>query len=181
MNISDAQKDMRYGYLGGGVGMFVSGMVWLVAGVIALTGETNRAIWALLIGGVLISPISGVITKVFGRPDKSTPGNPLVTLAMESTVWMIFCLLLAYALAQVNPLWFFPAMLLIIGGRYLTFSTVYGMRIYWLCGMLLAAAGAALVTLNAPFGIQSFAGVLTEIVLAPFVFLQGRKEEKPSV
>jgi hypothetical protein len=181
MNIFDAQKDMRYGYLGGGVGMFVSGAVWLFAGIIALTGESNRAVWALLIGGVLISPISGVITKALGRPDKGMPGNPLVTLAMESTVWMIFCLPLAYTLAQVNPMWFFPAMLLIIGGRYLTFSTVFGMRIYWLCGLFLAAAGVALVMLNAPFGIQPFAGALIEIVLAPFVFLQGRKEEKPSV
>ncbi|MCQ3937227.1 MAG: hypothetical protein DPW18_09290 [Chloroflexi bacterium] len=181
MNISDAQKDMRYDYLGGGVGMFVSGMVWLVAGIIAITGETDRAIWALLIGGVLISPISDLITKALGRPSKSVPGNPLVTLAMESTVWLIFCLPLAYALAQANPMWFFPAMLLIIGGRYFTFSTVFGMRIYWLCGLLLAAAGAALVMLNVPFGVQPFAGTVIEIVLAPFVFLRGRKEERPSV
>lgn len=181
MNISDAQKDMRYGYFGGGVGMFVSGMVWFVAGVIALTGETDRAIWALLIGGVLISPGSDLVTKALGRPNKSVPGNPLVALAMESTVWMIFCLPLAYALAQANPMWFFPAMLLIIGGRYLTFSTVYGMRTYWLCGLLLAAAGAALVMLHVPFGVQPFAGAVIEIVLAPFVFLRGRKEEKPSI
>jgi hypothetical protein len=181
MNISDAQKDMRYGYLGGGVGMFVSGVVWLVAGIIAITGEADRAIWALLIGGVLISPVSGVITNALGRPNKGATGNPLITLAMESTIWMIFCLPLAYALAQVNPLWFFPAMLLIIGGRYLTFSTVYGMRIYWLCGMLLAAAGGALVMLDIQFGVQPFAGALIEIILAPFVFLRGRKEEKPSV
>lgn len=181
MNILDAQKDMRYGFFGGGVGMFVSGVVWLIAGMVARNGEMNQAIWALLIGGVLISPVSGVITKALGRPDKSIPGNPLVKLAMESTVWMIFCLLLAYTLAQANPMWFFPAMLLIIGGRYLTFSTVFGMRIYWLCGLFLAAAGVALVMLNAPFGVQPFAGALIEIVLAPFVFLQGRKEEKPSV
>jgi hypothetical protein len=99
---------------------------------------------------------------------------------MESTVWMIFCLPLAYVLAQANPMWFFPAMLLIIGGRYLTFSTVYGMRTYWLCGFLLAAAGTAFAMLNVPFGVQPIAGAVIEIVLAPFVFLQGRKEEKPS-
>jgi hypothetical protein len=70
MNILDAQKDMRYGFLGGGVGMFVSGTIWLFSGIIALNGNTNQAIWALLIGGALIAPISGVITKVLGRPDK---------------------------------------------------------------------------------------------------------------
>lgn len=180
MNILEAQKDMRYGYLGGGVGMFVSGIVWLISGVIALNGETNQAIWTLLIGGALIAPVSGMITKVLGRPDKGSPGNPLVTLAMEGTLWLIFCLPLTFAISQMNPLWFFPAMLLVIGGRYLTFSTIYGMRIYWACGALLAAASVALVNLDVPFNIQPFIGALIEIALAPFVFIKGRKEEKLS-
>ena len=180
MNVLDAQKDMRYGFFGGGVGMFVSGIVWLLSGIIALSAEANQAIWTLLIGGALIAPISGIITKVLGRPDKGTPGNPFVTLAMESTVWLIFCLPLAYTISQMNPLWFFPAMLLAIGGRYLTFSTIYGMRIYWVCGLLLAAASVALVSLNVPFSIQPFVGALIEIALAQFVFTQGRREGKLS-
>lgn len=81
----------------------------------------------------------------------------------------------------MNPQWFFPAMLLVIGGRYLTFSTMYGMRIYWVCGLLLAATSVALVKLNVPFSIQPFTGALIEIIFAPFVFMQGRKEKKLSV
>ncbi|MBK8823239.1 MAG: hypothetical protein IPN58_11695 [Anaerolineales bacterium] len=65
MNIVDAQKDMRYGFFGGGIGMFVSGTIWLFSGIIALNGNADQAIWALLIGGALIAPISG-ISKVFG-------------------------------------------------------------------------------------------------------------------
>jgi hypothetical protein len=180
LNILDAQKDMRYGFFGGGVGMFVSGIVWLISGIVALSGETNQAIWGLLIGGALIAPISGIITKVLGRPDKGTPGNPLVTLAMEGTIWLIFCLPLTFTISQMNPLWFFPAMLFVIGGRYLTFSTIYGMRVYWVCGLLLAVASVALVKLNVPFNVQPFIGALIEIALAPFVFTQGRKEGKLS-
>jgi hypothetical protein len=180
LNILDAQKDMRYGFFGGGVGMFVSGIAWLLSGIVALNGETNQAIWALLIGGALISPISGIFTKVLGRPDNATPGNPLMSLAMEGTAWLIFCLPLTYAISQMNSLWFFPAMLLVIGGRYLTFSTLYGMRIYWVCGLLLVAASITLVMLNLPFGMQPFVGALIEIVLAPFVFTIGRKEGKLS-
>ena len=178
MNILDAQKDMRYGYLAGGVGMFVSGVVWLISGIIALNGETNQAVWTLLIGGALISPISGILTKILGRPDKATPGNPLVALAMEGTIWLIFGSLIAYGISQINSQWFYPAMLLTIGGRYLTFSTIYGVRAYWLCGALLAMAGFALVVFNVPFTIQAFAGALIEIVFAPFLFLIGRKEAK---
>ncbi len=176
MNILDAQKDMRYGFFGGGVGMFVSGAVWFLAGLIALFGETNQAVWALLIGGTLIAPISSIITKALGRPSNGTPGNPLMTFAMEGTFWLIFCMPLTYAISQMNPLWFFPAMLLVIGGRYLTFSSIYGMRIYWVCGFLLAAASVALVVFNLPFGIQPFVGALIEIALAPFAFIHGRKE-----
>lgn len=178
MNILDAQKDMRYGYLGGGVGMFVSGVVWLISGIIALNGEPNQAIWTLLIGGALISPISGIITKILGRPDKATSGNPLLNLALESTVWLIFGSLIAYGISQLNSQWFYPAMLLTIGGRYLTFSTLYGIRIYWLCGALLAMAGFALVVFNIPFSFQAFSGALIEIVFAPFIFLIGKKEVK---
>lgn len=180
MNILDAQKDMRYGFFGGGVSMFVSGAIWFFSGLIALFGEANQAVWALLIGGTLIAPISSIITKGLGRPDNSVPGNPLITLAMEGTFWLIFCMPLTYVISQMNPLWFFPAMLLVIGGRYLTFSSIYGMRIYWVCGALLAAASAALVMLDVPFGIQPFVGALIEIALAPFVYIQGRKEGKLS-
>jgi hypothetical protein len=180
LNILDAQKDMRYGFFGGGIGMFISGVVWLLSGIVALNGEFNQAIWSLLIGGVLISPISRVITKVLGRSNKGAHGNPLISLAMEGTIWLIFCLPLAYTISLANPLWFFPAMLLVIGGRYLTFSTMYGMRIYWVCGLLLAVASVALVKLNVPFSIQPFIGALIEIVLAPFVFAKGYKDGKLS-
>ena len=36
MNIADAQADMRQAYYGGVTGALVSGMIWLISGVIAL-------------------------------------------------------------------------------------------------------------------------------------------------
>lgn len=78
----------------------------------------------------------------------------------------------------MNPQWFYPAILLTIGGRYLTFSTIFGIRAYWLYGALLAMAGFALVVFNVPFTFQAFAGALIEILFAPFIFLIGKKEVK---
>ena len=180
MNILDAQKDMRYGFFGGGVGMFVSGVVWLIAGIVALNGSANQAMWTLLIGGTLIFPVAAMLSKALGRPGKNAVGNPLVALALESNFWMVSSCFLAYTISQTNHLWFFPTMLLAVGGHYLAFSTLYGMRIYWLCGLLLTAAGVAMFMFNVPFHIQAFTGALIEIVIAPFVFMQGYKEEKPS-
>lgn len=179
LSITQAQQDMRYGYFGGGVGMFVSGSVWLVSGIIASIGYPDRAIWALLIGGAFIHPVSLLLIKLMGRPATFTPGNPLGALALEGTVWMILCLPLTYAISQTHPQWFYPAMLLVIGGRYLTFSTLYGLRTYWLCGALLVVAGWVLVTLKAPFVAGPFTGALIEIVLSPVLFMAGRKEGKP--
>ena len=66
--------------------------------------------------------------------------------------------------------WFFPAMLLLIGGRYLTFTTIYGMRQYWACGAALALVGFLMVLSRAPFPVGAFAGALIEYVFAAVVF-----------
>jgi hypothetical protein len=68
-------------------------------------------------------------------------GNPRGSLAFAGTLWLIFSLPLAYAASHQRIEWFFPAMLLVIGGRYLTFGARFGMRFYWALGLALAGAG----------------------------------------
>jgi hypothetical protein len=41
---------------------------------------------------------------------------------------------------MANLSWFFPAMLMVIGGRYLSFAVVYGLRTYWALGASLAVS-----------------------------------------
>ncbi len=52
---------------------------------------------------------------------------------------------IAFAVATRGPDWFFPAMMCVIGGRYLVFQSIYGARIYWACGGVLVAARAGVV------------------------------------
>ena len=127
----EAQREMRLAHYGGVPGMLTSATVWLVAGIVSLVGTSERAIWALFIGGMLISPVSRLLTKALGRTGKHSADNPLGTLALATTFWMILMMPLAYGVSRLHVEWFFPAMLLIIGGRYLTFSTIFGARIYW--------------------------------------------------
>jgi hypothetical protein len=63
---------------------------------------------------------------------------------------MIMCLPIAYALSLYRIEWFFPAVLMIIGGRYLTFGTVYGTPIYWVLGGLLGVGGYIAYSLALP-------------------------------
>jgi hypothetical protein len=177
--LADAQRDMRESYLGGAPGMFASAMVWLAAGVVAATNTPARAIVALFVGGMVIHPMGVVIAKALGRAGAHTRGNPLGALALESTVILLLGFPLAYVAAQAHGTWFFPAMLLVIGGRYLTFATLYGMRVYWACGALLAGVGFLLVAMHAPFHAGAFAGAAIEGAFALRIFLLVRQPANP--
>lgn len=173
--LADAQQEMRDAYAGGAPGMLTSAAVWLIAGIVALRLAPERAIWALFIGGMLIHPVSVLFTKVSGRSGAHRPDNPLGTLALATTFWMILCLPLAYGVSRLRLDWFFPAMLLIIGGRYFTFATLYGMRVYWICGAALAMAGYALAAANASPAIGAFTGAAIEAAFGAVVLIGVRR------
>jgi hypothetical protein len=180
MSISEPQTDMRQGYCSGGAGILASAVAWSVAAGIATSGSVQKAIWALLIGGMLIHPIGVLICKLLGARGAHTKGNPLGQLAGASTFWLIFCLPLAYLLGLQTPSWFFSAMLLIIGGRYLVFSTLYGMRLYWALGLALAASGLALGYLAAPAYVTAVTGAALELVFAVVCLMQHRRWAQPN-
>ena len=150
MHIADAQQDMRFGYLGGAPGLLASALAWLAAGLAPRGGSARHAVLALFVGGMLIHPAAVLLARVLGRPGAHAPSNPLGRLALETTGLLLCGLAIAYGVALVRPVWFFPAVLLMIGGRYLTFATLYGLRLYWGCGAALALAGWAVAAARPP-------------------------------
>lgn len=179
MSVSEAQVDMRQGYCSGGAGVLASALAWSAAAGIAISGSADKAVWALLIGGMLIHPVGVLICKLLGARGTHTKGNPFAQLAGASTFWLIFCLPLAYALGLQHPGWFFAAMLLVIGGRYLVFATLYGMRLYWALGLVLAAAGFALGYLAAPARVAAVTGAALETIFAAIFLIQHRRWVRP--
>ena len=173
--IADDQQDMRAAYFGGAPGMLTSSVAWLTAGVVAVGQTPERAVWALFIGGMLIHPVAVLIIKAMGRSGAHRKGNPLGALAMATTVWMIFCLPLAYVVSLRRIEWFFPAMLLVIGGRYLTFATVFGSRVFLACGAALALAAYALVATMASPWLGAFTGAGIEAAFAILIFVNARR------
>jgi uncharacterized membrane protein (UPF0136 family) len=88
---------------------------------------------------------------------------------------MIMCIPLAYGLSLQRSEWFFQGMLLIIGGRYLTFASVYGLRSFWILGALLGLAAMALfMTRSGPVP-SAFAGGIIELVFGIFMFFQFKR------
>lgn len=168
------QREMRLVHFDGAPGIMVSGLVWLVAAAVGYSQGVNKAVWTLLIGGVLIAPISAVFTKVLGRTEKTSPNNGLLALAIASTIWLILGCAMSYGLYLLKPQLFFPAMMATIGCRYMVFATLFGMPIYWLLGIcLLAAANFTFLAMAAPV-IAAAIGGFIEIVFACFIFAKAR-------
>jgi len=174
MNIENAQQDMRFAYYGGAPGMLVSATVWVVAGAVAMLESPQRAIWTLFIGAMFIHPLAMAVSKMLGRPGTHARDNPLAGLAMANTFWLLLCLPLAYAASLVRIEWFFPAMLLVIGGRFFTFTTLYGNRLYWACGAALAAAGYLLASSHAAPAWAAFTGGAIEAAFGIAIFTTTR-------
>ena len=169
-SIIDAQADMQQAYYRGAPGIITSATVWLIAAFTVLLMNSQSGIWALIFGGMLIFPISVLFCKVLGRTGGHKKDNPLGPLALEGTVWMLLGIAIAFALSIDKIEWFFPAMLLVIGGRYLTFSTLYGMKIYYLLGTSLVLAACALVFANASVFSGALAGALIEFAFGFIIF-----------
>lgn len=169
LSLADAQRDMCRAYLDGAPGVLVSGAAWLAGGVACIALSPGQAVWTLFIGGALIHPVSVLVLKALGRPGQHTRGNPLGGLALSMTCWMILSLPLAYAVSLLRMDWFFPAMLFVIGGRYLTAATLYGKRVYLAFGAALALTGYALAALGAAPATGAFAGAAVEAVFGFFM------------
>lgn len=180
-SIGDAQRDMRFGYYGGAPGVLASAIAWLAAGAVAMFVSPASAVWALFIGGMFIFPVGVLIAKLLGRTGSHSRGNPLGALAMEGTVLLMLCLPLAFVVSLYRLEWFFPAMLLVIGGRYFTFASLYGARVFWALGSTLVLAAFLLVATRMPAVVGAFAGGFIELAFAAVLFVPASKDRDPQV
>ena len=176
-SILTAQAGLRKGYGDGALGVISSGTVWLIAALIAFFVSSQTAIWTLFFGGMLIHPFGLLLAKLVGIPGSHSKQNPLGKLVMEGTIFMLMCIPLALLLSFQNHAWFFQGMLLIIGGRYLTFSTLYGIKVYWVLGGVLGAMAFALFFLNGNPAISALSGSIIELGFGIFLFLSFKKKQ----
>lgn len=173
------QADMRSAYINGAPGVLTSGVVWLLATVVSATLSQAASIGTLLVGGTLIFPVSVLICRLFGATGKHRSGNPLGRLAIEGTLWLMAGIFIAWATTFTGNRLFFPVMLLVIGSRYLTFQTIYGLPHYWIAGAALCIAGFLCAIFNAPAHIAAGSGSLIEMVLGvPLWYLAHRESNQ---
>ena len=169
-NLQEAQGDMRDGYGYGSIGVFISGIVWVFSSLIVNYHSSQKGIWTLIIGGMFIFPVATLLGKVMGIKGEHTKNNPFGKLAMEGTIWMIMCIPLAYGLSLIKVEWFFQGMMMIIAGRYLTFASIYGIRLYWVLGTILGVAAYALFGMEAGGFHSALTGGLIEIIFGTVIY-----------
>lgn len=142
MDFGEAQKDMRRAYVNGGLGVLVSGIIWVIAGLVTQNATLTYGMAALFFGGMAIHPVSLLLEKLIYRREKAVVSNPLEMLALQTTPFLIIGLVIGYVVVNSDrPDWFFAIALLAVGARYLVFQTVYGLRHYIVLGAVLIAVG----------------------------------------
>ena len=141
MMISDAQQDLRRAYVGGGPGVMISGLIWLVAALTQHGQGTGAGFAALFFGGMLIFPASKLVCRFVFRRGNESSENPFGMTVLESTIAMIGGLFAAWLFLELRPGVVFPLAAIAVGTHYFVFKTVYGDRSFWLLAAVITAIG----------------------------------------
>jgi hypothetical protein len=165
--LAAAQHDLSQAYVGGAPGVMVSGLVWLIAGVVWQLYGIDAAFAALFFGGMAIHPLGVLIERIALRAPKATVGKPLETLAIEATIPLFVGVMIGWVLLVRAPDLAIPVFAAIVGARYFLFRTLYGEVAYWMLGAaILAAAGVAMFGISLPLNLGFIVGIIELIAAA---------------
>lgn len=139
--MTPAQQNMRAIYINGGPGVFISGLVWLIAALVTHVQSFEMGMIALFIGGALIHPLSVLVCKTMNS-EPLEPADPKLTKIALLTLPILFAgFYVAYLASAQRPALFFACMAIAIGLRYLVFKRIYGLTTFALLGSTLVLVG----------------------------------------
>lgn len=140
-----AQAELRWSYVRGGPGTFVSGLVWLAAAWATTARGVGFGFAVLFFGGMAIFPVGATLVRtVFRRPPPS-PGNPGPRMVIETVFPMIGGFLAAWLLLPHRPEFVFPIAAIAVGSHYFGFRSAYGDAVYWVLAALMCGVGVAAI------------------------------------
>ncbi|TMQ73932.1 MAG: hypothetical protein E6K81_02160 [Candidatus Eisenbacteria bacterium] len=180
MQVQDAQREVRSVYLGGSVGQFVSGALWLASAAIGTWGSRRSAILALVVGGMFIFPVTTLVLKAMGRRAALSRENPLGALATQIAFTVPLSLPLVGAAALHRIDWFYPATMIVVGAHYLPFTFLYGMGLFAVLAGVLISGGLCLgLYLHAGFTAGGWGTGLALCLFAVVCLIVGRRDAGP--
>ncbi len=182
MDIDAARLQVRSRFLGGSVGQLVTGIIWLFSAALSTFVGHPHGILALVLGGMLIFPLTQLALKLTGTPGFLTRDNPLNPLPLQSVFAMVAMYPLIYAAALHNVNWFYPAFMIVVGAHYVSFIFLYGMWQYGVLASFFIAAGTVLgLFLPNSFEVGSWLAGLVLVLFACVIwFTAPWKEPHPA-
>ena len=169
MIITEAQREVRFVFLGGFIGQLVAGIIWALSAAVSTWGAPQWGMTVLFFVSMLLFPVTQLILKLMGGPAKLSVQNSLGQLATQVafTVPIGFILVFAATLYQQN--WFYPASMIVVGAHYLPFIFLYGMPHFGVLAGVLVVGGVG-IGMYGP-DVFSLGGWVGAVVLAVFAFV----------
>ena len=166
MTIQEAQREFRSVFLGGAVGQFVTGIVWLLSAALSSWVGQGAGIIALFVGGAFIFPLTQLGLRLLGQKQAVSAANPFSQYFLHSVVAFGATFVLVYAAMLYRTDWFYPAFMLATGAHYMAFIMFYGMNQFGVLAGILIAAGIVLA-MFVP-GVFSIGAWFTGLLLISF-------------
>jgi ribosomal protein S6 len=139
--VEAAQAQMRVIYRSGSVGAAVAGVVWLASALTTVFAGVGWGIVVMVGVGFAIYPLTQAALRMLGGPASVPRDNPLRELAVEVPLVGPLMIPLVGAATLYRAEWFYPAFMLAMGGHYLPFSFLYGMRAFVVLGAVMSIGG----------------------------------------
>jgi uncharacterized protein DUF7010 len=169
MHVEEAQREVRTVYVGGFVGQLVSSGLWFLSAALSTWISPGKGMLALVVGGMLIFPLTLLVLHLAGKKAKLSQENPMGSLAMQIAFTIPFTLPVVAGATLYRQDWFYPALMIIVGAHYLPFIFLYGMWHFGGLAAILMGAGMVMgLTLKGHF---SLGGWFTAAVLLVFAFV----------
>jgi len=167
MDIQDAQREVRFVYVGGFWGQLVSSVIWLASAAVGTWVSPKASILTVIIAGLFIFPLTQMLLFLSGRRTRVSKENPLHWLGMQVAFVLPISMLLLFPVSLYRLNWFFPALMILLGAHYFPFVFLYGMRMFWLLGGILITAGYVIAIYFAGnFSLGAWVAGLTLLVFA---------------
>ena len=167
MDTEDAQREMRFIYVGGFWGQLVVSVIWLVSAALGTWVTPRASILAVVIGGFFIFPVTQMLLRLSGRSASVSSENQFNSLGMQVAFVLPLSMLLLVPVALYRLNWFFPALMVLVGAHYLPFASLYGMRMFlFLAGILVAVGVMVALYFPGTFSLGAWVAGLTFFAFA---------------
>ena len=178
MVISDAQQDLRRAYVGGGPGVIISALIWLVATLVQRNQGVGPGFAALFFGGMLIFPGAKLVSRTVFHRENESSSNPFGMTVLESTIAMIGGLFAAWLFLPSKPTLVFPLAAIAVGTHYFVFKTVYGDRSFWLLAGIVTAIGFGDIFVSQMSGSTALLVSVTELAFGLVLTVRAKGSDK---